>query len=114
LEYFHGAQRVLERGGHFAGAIWTRTVICRLLFLLGRRREALAGLTDATDACRRRQTSAFDRIIEAAAAEDPLSAGWLTRPAAVRPGDVRAAVRSLLRTACASATSAHSGLPRIE
>lgn len=113
LEYFTGAQRLLDRGGHFAGAIWTRAITCRLLFLLGRRREALAGLTDAADACRRHQTSAFDRVIEAAAVEDPRSPSWLARPAATRPGDTRAAVMSVLRIACASGTSVHQ-LPKIE
>lgn len=104
LAYFSNLQRALDRGGHLAGAIWTRAVVCRLLFLLGRRREALGGLAEATRLCRRCRTSAYDQILDEAAREDPLSPGWLTRGSRAvhgKAGDAaREAARAALQIAC--------------
>ena len=117
LAYFRNIQRLFDRGGHFAAAVWTRALTSRLLFLLGRRREALAELAAVREQCRSHHASGFDRIIEAAAVEDPLSPGWLSRAPEVLPAKVGdaacAAVKAGLRIACARGSPAHdSNLPR--
>jgi hypothetical protein len=96
LAYLSEVQGALDRGGYLPGAIWTRALTCRLLFLLGRRREALAQLSWMREVCARRETSAYDRIIARAAAEDPLALSRVTAqtaPAADVPARVRAIVR---------------------
>ncbi len=117
LAYFSGVQRVLDRDGHLAGAVWARAVTCRLLFLLGRRAEALAALTEVRDICDRCRTSAYDRVIDAAASEDPLSAGWLAPAPPVplcKTGDAtRASIKAVLRLVCRRSSAPGRQLPRV-
>jgi hypothetical protein len=104
LAYLSEASGKLDRGGHLPGTMWTRASLCRLLFLHGRRRRALALLAELKDTCRRCGTSAYDRLIAAATAEDVLSPDWIARvhePPAGNAGDaIRARVRTALRRAC--------------
>jgi tetratricopeptide (TPR) repeat protein len=118
LAYFRSVQRLFDRGGHFAAAVWTRALTSRLLFLFGRRREALAELAEVRAQCRNQHASGFDRIIDAAALEDPLSPGWLTRESEVVPaklGDVaRARAKAVLRIACSRGAAHDGSLPPVE
>jgi hypothetical protein len=118
LAYFRAVQRLFDRGGHFAAAVWTRALTSRLMFLLGRRRDALAELAEVREQCRNHHASGFDRIIDSAAAEDPLSPGWLTRESEVLPAKVgdaaRAGVKAVLRIACARGSVHDGNLPRFE
>jgi len=115
LTYFRGVQRLFDRGGHFAAGVWTLALTAKLLFLLGRRREALAFLTEVRERCRSRHAGGFDRIVDSAAVEDPLSPGWLAHAPVVPPaksGDVaRSSVKELLRLACAGAPLRPVDLP---
>jgi tetratricopeptide (TPR) repeat protein len=116
LAYFRDVQRVLERGGHLVGAVWTRAVTCRLLFVLGRRQQALAALAEIKDTCDRYRTAAYDQIIAAVAAEDPLSPDWLAHVPAVPAGNAEGAtrlrVKAVLRLACRGWPVAGDALPR--
>jgi DNA-binding response OmpR family regulator len=114
LAHFSDIQSALDRSGHLAGAIWTRVIVCRLLFLHGRRREALVRAAEVEEMSRRCRTSAYDRVLDAAAAEDPLSPGWLARdlPAPVgKAGDAtRERAKVILRRAF-GASSLQGGRP---
>jgi hypothetical protein len=104
LAHFADLQTAFDRSANLVGIVWTRAYVGRILLLLGRRRDAVAVLSEARALCQAKQAFGLQRIVELAYDEDPLAAGWLSRNAAVpttKVGEsVRAQLRSLLRYAC--------------
>lgn len=88
------AIRKFDDGGFFAGRAWTRTVLARVLYQLGRRREATAVLDEVRALCAAHGTIAYQAGIAAAEREDPLHAAWL---GAASAGSPSAKVRDALR-----------------
>lgn len=99
--------RLFDRGGFFAGRAWTRTALGRVLYQLGRRREAAAVLDELRALCAAHGTTAYLPGIAAAEHEDPLHPGWLAPrvppPAAKRGDAIRHQVRDALRVASGAA-----------
>ena len=119
LAYFRSVQRVMDRGGHFSWAVYSRMLTGKLLLVLGRRSEGRAALEELQLEIRGRHAGGFEALIDAALREDPLSPGWLTRalivPRSKRGDAVRAAVRAALRHACGGTVECPAGeLPRVE
>jgi hypothetical protein len=92
-------QPVLDSGGHLAGAVYTRALTARLLFLLGRRREALVELGRAQDECAIKKAHGFRAILESVALEDPLAPGWLAHAPVIAPTKVGDAARARVKAA---------------
>jgi DNA-binding winged helix-turn-helix (wHTH) protein/tetratricopeptide (TPR) repeat protein len=103
LEGFRTMQSLFDRSEDLIGQVWTRAYVGRILFLLGRRREALAVLSEALEQCRVKGAIGLRRVVEVALDEDPLAPGWLSRDRAASPlpgsKSVRAQVRAALRRA---------------
>jgi tetratricopeptide (TPR) repeat protein len=100
--------RLLDRGGFFAGRAWTRTALGRLLYQLGRRREAAAVLDELRALCAAHGTTAYLPGIAAAEQDDPLHPAWLAPrvpppPPAKRGEAIRHQIRAALRMASGAA-----------
>jgi hypothetical protein len=72
LAHFRHALHVIDRAGHHVGAMWTRAVITRILFLLGRRGEALAALAGWIGGVRVSCSLAGDVVLAGAASAGSL------------------------------------------
>lgn len=105
--------RLFERGSFFAGAAWVRTTLARVLYQLGRRREAAALLDELRARCAAHDTRAYDIAIAMAEQQDPLHPAWLDAddepPAAKRGDAIRAQIRRALR-----AVASELELPDVE
>ncbi|HEY0191799.1 MAG TPA: hypothetical protein VGC42_11810, partial [Kofleriaceae bacterium] len=105
--------RLFDRGSFFAGAAWVRTALARVLYQLGRRREAAAVIAELRARCAAHATVAYDVSIAVAEQQDPLDPAWLAvgdPPPAARRGD---AIRHEVRAALAAIADGREDLPAL-
>ncbi len=109
--------RLFDRGGFFTGRAWSRTVLARVLYQLGRRREAAMVVDELRALGAAVGTTVYLPAIAAIEREDPLHPAWLAPrrppPHAKRGEAIRHQVQDVLRLAAAGSWQAVE-LPPLE
>jgi DNA-binding response OmpR family regulator len=111
LAWVRGQQRRENIARNPADAVWARAFVAKLLFLLGRRREAMGVAAEALQICQDRAVPELRSLVDSSLAHDPLGDDWLRRdlvPCETDASDViRARVHAALRRVCARQAARH-------
>lgn len=91
---------VIDRGGLFVGAMWTRVVLIRLHLQLGRRTTAGTLASEARALARRHGSTAFDPAIAQAEREDLCAFADASGPASTPAARLRLQLCAALVAAC--------------